>query len=197
MRRTILSCLLPLAVLFACGSGDDSNQNAPSANLAPKLAPLANTVCDLAFRCCARGEMDWYIGPYIDKQNCSDRFIEHASLSSSASVDLYDYLKLKVSVPNIGALNRVEMNVDVRLTPEWWLQYAGHYDNVTRSIVNDQITVTRVFCDCLAVSLSYLAPQNEFWLESWLTAIPWARGRVGVGGRGDLLFNQPIPFIEH
>ncbi|HEV2439581.1 MAG TPA: LptA/OstA family protein [bacterium] len=99
--------------------------------------------------------------------------------------------------PNIGALDRVEMNVDVRLTPEWWLQYAGHYDTTTQSIVNDQITLTRVFCDCLAVSLSYLAPQNEYWLETWLTAIPWARGRVGVGGRGNLLFNQPIPFIEH
>ena len=98
--------------------------------------------------------------------------------------------------PNIGGLDRVEMNVDVRLSPEWWLQYAAHYDNVTQSIVNDQITVTRVFCDCLAVSLSYLAQNNEFWLESWLTAIPWARGHVGVGDRNDLLFNQPIPFIE-
>ena len=99
--------------------------------------------------------------------------------------------------PNLGSLDRVEMNVDVRLSPEWWVQYAGHYDGPTQSVVNDQITVTRIFCDCLAVSLSYLAPQNEVWLESWLTAIPWARGRVGVGGRGNLLFNQPIPFIEH
>lgn len=98
--------------------------------------------------------------------------------------------------PNFGSLDRVETNVDVKLSPQWWLQYAGHYDGVSQSIVHDQITLTRVFCDCLAVSLSYQAAQNEVWLETWLTAIPWARGRVGVDGRGDLLFNQPVPFIN-
>ena len=32
-------------------------------------------------------------------------------------------------------------------------------------------------------------------VETWLTALPWARGQIGIGSQGNLLFNQPFPFL--
>lgn len=97
---------------------------------------------------------------------------------------------------NLGRLDRVEASLDLRLSDEWQFQYIGAFDGITRRLTFDRVSVTRVFCDCLAVSLTYLGAQQEIWLEAWLTAIPWNRGRIGVGGRGQLLFDQPIPFLQ-
>ncbi len=97
--------------------------------------------------------------------------------------------------PNISRLDRVEANLDLRFSPEWQFQYIGAFDGLNQRLLHDKVAVTRVFCDCLAVSLSYLGTRNEIWLESWLTAIPWTRGRLGIGGRGTLLIDQPIPFV--
>lgn len=95
--------------------------------------------------------------------------------------------------PTLGRLERVEASLDLRLSPQWQVQYLGFYDGVTGQVFHDRLTVTRIFCDCLAVSLSYLGVRGEIWLETWLTAIPWGRGRIGLGQRG-LLFDQPLPF---
>jgi hypothetical protein len=95
--------------------------------------------------------------------------------------------------PTLGRLERVEASLDLHLNPQWQVQYLGFYDGVTGQVVHDRLTVTRLFCDCLAVSLSYLGARGEIWLETWLTAIPWGRGRIGLGQRG-LLFDQPLPF---
>jgi hypothetical protein len=97
---------------------------------------------------------------------------------------------------NLGRLDRVEASLDLRLSDEWQFQYIGAYDGFTRRLTFDRVSVTKVFCDCLAVSLTYLGAQQEIWLEAWLTAIPWGRGRIGIGGRGQLLFDQPIPFLQ-
>src|SRR5215510_430279 len=83
MRRTILFTLLTLFGLASCGGDDGGNSGPkPAAKLQPQITQLATSVCDVAFRCCARGEVDWYLGPYIDKENCAERFVGHASLSS-------------------------------------------------------------------------------------------------------------------
>lgn len=95
--------------------------------------------------------------------------------------------------PTLGRLERVEASLDLRLSPQWQVQYLGFYDGVTGQVLHDRLTVTRIFCDCLAVSLSYLGVRGEIWLETWLTAIPWGRGRIGLGQSG-LLFDQPLPF---
>lgn len=97
--------------------------------------------------------------------------------------------------PVAARLDRVEANLDLQLTKDWRLQYFGFYDGGAQRIVHDRVTLTRVFCECLALSLTYLGARNEIWLEAWLTAIPWGRGRIGVGGQGNLLFDQPVPFI--
>jgi hypothetical protein len=97
---------------------------------------------------------------------------------------------------NLGRLDRVEASLDLRLSDEWQFQYIGAFDGITRRLTFDRVSVTKVFCDCMAVSLTYLGAQQEIWLEAWLTAIPWGRGRIGIGGRGQLLFDQPIPFLQ-
>ncbi|MDQ7830012.1 MAG: LptA/OstA family protein [Armatimonadota bacterium] len=95
--------------------------------------------------------------------------------------------------PMLGRLERAEASLDLRLSPQWQVQYLGLYDGFTGQVFHDRLTVTRVFCDCLAVSLSYLGVRGEIWLEAWLTAIPWGRGRIGLGQSG-LLFDQPLAF---
>jgi hypothetical protein len=117
MRRTILFSLVGLFAIVNCGGGDDDGGGgqAPAAKLEPQITSLASTVCDVAFRCCARGEVDWYVGPYIDKAHCAARFVEHASLSSGATIDLYQFLKMKVTVPNVGALDRAQGDGRIKL----------------------------------------------------------------------------------
>jgi len=72
------------------------------------------------------------------------------------------------------------------------VQYIGYYDGLSGRVVHDRVSVSRIFCDCLGVSLTHFGARNETWLELWLTAVPWGRGRVGIGGRGGLLFDQPL-----
>lgn len=93
--------------------------------------------------------------------------------------------------PILGQIDRVEASLDLRLGREWRVEYFGYYDGLNGRIVHDRVSVSRIFCDCLGVSLTHLGLRNETWLEVWLTAIPWGRGRIGVGGRGGLLFDQP------
>jgi len=92
-------------------------------------------------------------------------------------------------------LDRLEATVDLKLGNGWRFEYAGFYDGFARSVVHDRVSITRIFCDCLGVSLTHLGARNETWLEFWLTAVPWGRGRIGLGGRGNLLFDQPFPYL--
>jgi hypothetical protein len=92
---------------------------------------------------------------------------------------------------NVGRLDRVEAALDVQLSSEWRVEYSGAWDAFTQSVLNNRISVTRTFCECMAVSLTYLGARNEIWLEAWLTAIPWGRGKIGIGGQGTILFEQP------
>jgi hypothetical protein len=92
---------------------------------------------------------------------------------------------------NVGRLDRVEAALDVQLSSEWRFEYSGAWDAFTQSVLNNRISVTRTFCECMAVSLTYLGARNEIWLEAWLTAIPWGRGKIGIGGQGTILFEQP------
>lgn len=110
MRRTIQALVLPVLAAFcgvvACGGGDESAGGSAPVDLAPKYTELSQHVCDLAFRCCTRGEVSWYLAPYIDAAGCPGRFVEHAALSSTASIDLEQVLGVHVRVPNLGAASR-------------------------------------------------------------------------------------------
>ena len=92
-----------------------------------------------------------------------------------------------------GRLDRAELAFDLHLGKDWQVQYSAAYDGISRRVFHDRVAITRVFCDCLAVSLTYYGARREIWLEGWLVALPWARGRIGVGDRGTLLFDLPYP----
>jgi len=92
---------------------------------------------------------------------------------------------------NLGRINRVEANLDLPLGKDWRVQYIGYYDGASGQVVHDRVSISRVLCDCLALSVTHLGARGETWLEVWLTAVPWGRGRIGIGGRGGLLFDQP------
>lgn len=90
-------------------------------------------------------------------------------------------------------LDRLETSIDLELRDGWRLQYTGAYDAFSRRVLHERASITRIFCDCLGVSLTHLGARNETWLEFWLTAVPWGRGRIGMGGQGTLLFDQMLP----
>lgn len=93
--------------------------------------------------------------------------------------------------PTVGRLARAELAFDIRPGPAWQVSYYGVYDGGSGRVFHDRIAVTRIWQECLATALTYRGTSNEVWLEAWLVAIPWARGRVGVGSQGNLLFEQP------
>jgi hypothetical protein len=93
--------------------------------------------------------------------------------------------------PLFGSLSRAEVAFDVKISPLWQVYYYGFYDGFSRQVFHDRLTITRIWQDCLATALTYRGTTREIWLEAWLTALPWARGRVGVGSQGNILFDQP------
>ncbi len=93
--------------------------------------------------------------------------------------------------PSARVLSRAELSLDVMLNPRWHIGYYGYYDGTSGSVMHDRVSLTRIWDDCLATSITYRGAGGEVWLEAWLTALPWARGRIGVGSTGTLLFDQP------
>ncbi len=93
--------------------------------------------------------------------------------------------------PTLGGLSRAELSLDVTFNPRWQVAYYGFYDGITGRIFHDRFSVIRTWAECLATAVTYRGLTQELWLETWLTALPWARGQVGIGSQGQLLFNQP------
>ena len=50
----------------------------------PNVALLTTGLCDLAFRCCDRGEVSYYLGPFYTAQNCSTRLMTQTELAAAA-----------------------------------------------------------------------------------------------------------------
>jgi hypothetical protein len=98
--------------------------------------------------------------------------------------------------PAGGALTRVELAAEVRLGTDWRVSYAGVYDGATGQVLHDRVSVTRLWYDCLATALTYRGATREVWMEAWLVALPWARGQVGLGSQGTLLFTHPWLFTQ-
>lgn len=93
--------------------------------------------------------------------------------------------------PSLGGLSRAELAFDLKLNPRWQAGYYGFYDGTIGRFYHDRLTITRIWDDCLATAITYRGVAGEIWFETWLTALPWVRGRVGVSGQGTILFDQP------
>lgn len=91
----------------------------------------------------------------------------------------------------LGAVSRGELFVDLTLDPRWQIAYYGLYDGITGRFYHDRLTIARTWADCLVTAVTYRGITQELWFETWLTALPWARGQIGIGSQGQVLFNQP------
>ncbi len=97
--------------------------------------------------------------------------------------------------PTLGLLSRAELSFDIKLSADWQVTYYGFYDGFTGRVFHDRIMIARTWEECLVTAITYRGVGQEIWFETWLTALPWARGQIGIGSQGNLLFNQPFPFL--
>lgn len=88
------SALAAAALLGACSDG-------PSAS--GTVDDLAQAVCDISFRCCDRGEIDFFYGPFTDGTNCAERMRQQADVDN-ATIIAAPFEGAVVAVPNVGVL---------------------------------------------------------------------------------------------
>lgn len=77
-----------------------------STSVEPTAEELAASVCELSFRCCDRGEVSWYLGPYVRDETCVERLLRAGELRPSTPVDLEPILGDPLVLPNLAALDR-------------------------------------------------------------------------------------------
>jgi hypothetical protein len=94
MRRlALISCLLATA----CGGSRNAESTAQD---------LADAICDLAFRCCDRGEVNYYFGPFFTEDDCSERLMNAAGRLNNAAIDFSAFENVGIRIPNVAVLNR-------------------------------------------------------------------------------------------
>ena len=105
VRSSAVALTLAASVAVAAGCGDDEKSPPPAT---PKVADLAQAVCDLMFRCCARGELNVMLGPYVTPSNCGERLLNWTTFTSGGQLDLEDVVGEPVALQfyNLAALER-------------------------------------------------------------------------------------------
>jgi hypothetical protein len=78
----------------ACFDGGDASKTTED---------LAAAMCDATFRCCERGEVDFFLGPFVDETNCIERLTRRAEIGTAAVIAA-PFEGAAVVVPNIGVL---------------------------------------------------------------------------------------------
>jgi hypothetical protein len=75
----------------------------------PIVRELLESACDLSLRCCSRGEVDYYLGPWVDEDSCADRLFDLATVSGAAVIDLASLAGItdvSLVIPNLAALDQ-------------------------------------------------------------------------------------------
>src|SRR3970040_2460943 len=85
---------------FAACAADTEKKGASQAAI---VQTLADEACNLMFRCCARGEVNYFLGRYVDDTSCAERIMNSASLAPELKLDL-SMFGAGFSIPNLGAL---------------------------------------------------------------------------------------------
>ena len=96
--RSIRLGMLAAALSAACGGS--------SADPDEVASDLAGELCDLSFRCCSRGEVNYFLAPYVTEDDCVDRLVNSANLSSAVNIDLAMFENVAVFLPNLHALDQ-------------------------------------------------------------------------------------------
>lgn len=92
----------------------------------------------------------------------------------------YDFTSSRVS--------RLETSADLRLSPEWLLQWTAVYDVVKGGLTRADVGVTRDL-HCREVSLMYQHATGRVWLEFRLKALPGLPLGFGLGEEGIIFTN--------
>jgi lipopolysaccharide export system permease protein len=85
-------------------------------------------------------------------------------------------------------LSRLETSADLRLSPDWLLQWAAVYDVVKGGFTRGNVGVTRDL-HCREVSLMYDHTTGRVWLEFRLKALPGMPLGFGLGEDGIIFTN--------
>ena len=86
----------------------------PPLPITPTVQSLATSICDMAYRCCTQGEINYLLGPYVQDDDCEQRLLHAAQLQSSLGFNLQLTERVSVWLPNLGALE--EANLEGRGT---------------------------------------------------------------------------------
>jgi hypothetical protein len=107
VRRTAIACVLGSAVALGAGCGGSSDaDDRPAAT--PRVEEVAQAVCKLFFRCCARGELNYLFGPYVTREDCAERIVTWSSHSSGEALSLEAVVgfPFDLTFHNLAALER-------------------------------------------------------------------------------------------
>ncbi len=108
MRRTYLAWSVKLLSVLAFAGC------APP-NVEPTARELAESVCELSFRCCDRGEIDYYLGPFVtDEADCAERLVTSAGTATTVLLGI-EALGGSVNLPNLEALEEAIESGRVRV----------------------------------------------------------------------------------
>jgi|GEM_PF-1840958 len=96
---------------YSCSDEDPR----PSEAVVGNFRSLSLAICSTAMRCCNRGEISLMMGPYVDSENCTDRYTDRARFNYVESLDAPDLGMPRIALPNLGAVKEAADGGRVRL----------------------------------------------------------------------------------
>jgi hypothetical protein len=107
IRHTLLTLLIgSLAIAFTgCSKSIEAETAAKD---------LADAICDLGFRCCSQGELDYLLGPFTGEGDCAERLVSAVSLDTMPTISL-PIGDASITFPNVYALDRAIQDDRVRV----------------------------------------------------------------------------------
>lgn len=113
MKRATLGVLVAGIVAGAMACESNTAELAlpptPPPPVAPTVRSLATALCDLAYRCCTQGEINYYLGPYVQDDDCEERLLRATQLESSLGFSLQLSEQVSLDLPNLGALEQANL----------------------------------------------------------------------------------------
>src|SRR5688572_23272602 len=97
-----ISCLIIAATSLSAYSCTD--EPPPSESVEGDFGTLSQAICDTAMRCCDRGEINLMMGPYIDVDNCADRYTDRTRFSAGTAIAMPELDMPLIAMPNMGAV---------------------------------------------------------------------------------------------
>ena len=59
-------------------------------------------MCDFAFNCCSRGEVDFFFGPYVSEGDCEERITHAAAVGNAVGISLPGVTSVSILLPNLA-----------------------------------------------------------------------------------------------